>query len=837
MHKKQWKSLLCLALAVVMCATCMVGAGAVNGTTYGYAAGEYEFSKISHPNNPTRSADGIVDYIGNGAVAASDAGQGDRGQNYSWAAIGYGDDLYIATCYNAMGNTLQLMGSVLGNKFDKEKMTAMLNVMFNGTFFVEEEDGASAGGILVKMDARTGEVKLLMSKAGTGENALFRNACEYEGKLYFCGSVNNLPCIYQIDPETDEHQMVYQGMTLQDYMQGYIAGICTGIRGMCEYDGQLIVSCVTKEGPEILSSTHPWDGQSAFTQIANQADLFNYPAYRFEDSIYGGSIWEMVCYNDSLYVSICTGTPENMPDDNTMQSFALVRGDQAADGSWTWTSVIGDQEKDGAKYPFGIDPERTRAGAGVLYVYNDYLYIGEYNDEEIALEELMFNLNADFVNANLKQSVNLYRMDKNENIEMVVGNPTAMFPNGGISGIGSGFGHNENQYIWRMTEYGGKLYVGTFDTSSLLEPVGQFTNGDLLHMSVSEWTSLMRFIRTLLELQFSGNDAQTMSAGPTEVTTVEELFAAYSDEEIAELIAQAAAEDGAALMSADDGGETEPTTGLPLRKVVQIAKGVTTCGYYMSKATRGFDLYVTEDGVHFDTLTTDGFGDPYNHGLRVFAATDAGLCIGTANPFYGTQIWRMNRPHDVCPGARFTDMPRFGDWAHAGLDYCIVNGMINGMSDTKLVPGGTTTRAQLVTILWRQAGEPQSAQKSAFTDLTQSWYQTAVAWASETGVVKGMSATTFAPNAPVTREQMAAILYRYAQNVQGLDVSAAADLTAFPDAAQVSAYAQGAMAWAVAEGLINGVRSAGADYLQPQGSATRAQVATILMRYCVNVAG
>ncbi len=97
-----------------------------------------------------------------------------------------------------------------------------------------------------------------------------------------------------------------------------------------------------KEGPQILSSTHPWDGQEAFTQIAGQEDLFGYPAFHYEDSIYGGSIWEMVNFNGSLYVSICTGTPENMPDENTMQSFALVRGDQDESGMWSWTAVIGD---------------------------------------------------------------------------------------------------------------------------------------------------------------------------------------------------------------------------------------------------------------------------------------------------------------------------------------------------------------------------------------------------------------------------------------------------------------------------------------------------------------
>lgn len=151
----------------------------------------------------------------------------------------------------------------------------------------------------------------------------------------------------------------------------------------------------------------------------------------------------------------------------------MVRGDKNADGSYSWTPIVGDQKTDGAKYCFGIDPARTRSGAANLIVYNDYLYIGEYNDEEIALERILFNksnteeggkssmggVDCSFVNANLEQSVNIYRMDKDENMELVVGDRTDMFPEGGISGLTSGFGRNENQYIWRMQKFDGKLYM------------------------------------------------------------------------------------------------------------------------------------------------------------------------------------------------------------------------------------------------------------------------------------------------------------------------------------------------------------------------------------------
>ena len=599
--------------------------------TFTYSKNGYSFEKLSHPEKDVKVADGIVDYLGDGAVGVvtdpdSDAyNAGDRGQNYAWSAIGYGDWLYVGTCYAAMGNTLSLMKSTLGDQYDEEVLKATFNAMFNGTFFANnEEDGGRANGVLVKINTKTGETRLLMAKSLNNYAPLFRNAVEYHGKLYFCGSVvganGGLPSVWQVDPETDECKVVYTGLNnLRDYGAAYKQGISTGVRGMCVYHDQLVISNVTmdaatgKSSATLLISSDPEKG---FTQIADSDSLFNYPAYRYSDSIYGGSIWDMVEYNNSLYVSICTGTEDNMPNNNTMQSFALVRGDQNADGTFTWTPVAGDQKKDGARYTFGIDPERTRSGAANLMVFNDYLYIGEYNDEEIALERILFSKtgkNADgqfgggldcrFLNANLDQSVNLYRMDKNENMELVVGNSTKMFHNGSLSGLKSGFGRNENQYIWRMEVYDGKLYVGTHDASSLLECFGQFVNGNLLKRTPSEWKDQWSYLKALMK----------------------------------------------ALETVDPNGNGNPDALAQTIKfsynfvfknitVRNIASAIKLLNY-LRTAKRGFDLYVTEDGVNFETVTIDGFGDPYNHGLRVFATTDQGLCLGTANPFYGTQIW------------------------------------------------------------------------------------------------------------------------------------------------------------------------------------------------------
>ena len=159
MPMKTWKPVLCLLLVLAICCSVTVGVAAA---TYTDASGTYQHTKISHEETPVKSVDGIVDYIGDGVVSAADEGQGDRGQSYSWAAIAHGDDVYVSTCYNAMGNTLTLMDSALGQHFDPETMTAVLNVLYNGAFYTGEEDGGSAGGVLVKVNVVTGEVLSLI---------------------------------------------------------------------------------------------------------------------------------------------------------------------------------------------------------------------------------------------------------------------------------------------------------------------------------------------------------------------------------------------------------------------------------------------------------------------------------------------------------------------------------------------------------------------------------------------------------------------------------------------------------------------------------------------------
>ena len=202
----------------------------------------------------------------------------------------------------------------------------------------------------------------------------------------------------------------------------------------------------------------------------------------------------------------------------------------------------------------------------------------------------------------------------------------------------------------------------------------------------------------------------------------------------------------------------------------------------------------------------------------------------------GQQTYAFDVVNGVTAIARFpfTDVVA-GTWYYGAAAYACNNGLFAGMTPTTFAPNATMTRAMLVSVLWRLAGEPAPKAPNTFVDVPDgAWYTDAVTWAAENGVVSGIGGSRFDPSGFVTREQTAEILYNYAHS-KGYDVSARADLTAFPDAGSVSGWAEEALSWANAAGLINGTVRDGQTILDPQGSASRAQVAMILMNYVEHV--
>ena len=864
-----------------------------------YENGEYLFEKVSHVNTPLGEPDGIVDYLGGGKVAphvagVSEQGLGDRGQSYSYASCTYGDWVYINTMYGGLGITSILGYGLAG--LDAETVRAVMDVMYNGHLYYGEPDGYQAGGVLLKFNVKTGETGILMSRELNGLVPTFRNACVMGDKMYFVGMVvdtstmseqevnmaiakqDGQPCLYEVDPATDTFKCVYQCVDMDGYRELVANNIFPSTRAVGVFRDHLVTGGIEAEGSFIAISADPGAGDESFVRIAEMEDLFDYPAFHRTDVNAGGGIYQVLEFNDSLYVVVCSGSADTLNDKGTLRSFALIRGDCEGDPtekeSWTWTAVVGDQENDGARYTFGIDPTRISCGACTLEVYGDHLYIGDYNDVSNALQNFILKKSFRTQATNLEQSINLYRMDADENIELVVGDATEMFPEGSLSGLGSGYETHMSQYTWQTVVYEGKLYVSTMDTTTLLTPIAQFTNGELINMSREEWDRLVNYVQVLLELVMGTDaaDAQSMIRGaiisaenrmgseitltgeqkaqltqeiedgtadegvPPEAAEVlirinelllelSERFESGDHEEFAEMYAQAME-----LLAS-----VEPYIPESMKGVYNLLLSFATYDNfeaiidsieYMESSVAGFDLYEIEElddgSVTVRTVTNNGFGDRFNHGLRIFAKTTDYLLIGTANPFYGTQLWRRaNAATDdfVNP---FIDVHE-GDYFYDPVMWAVEEGITTGTTPITFSPNDPCLRGQALTFLWRAMGCPEpETTGNPFVDVEETdFFYKAVLWAVENGITKGVSDTEFAPYAVCNRAHVVTFLHR----ALGMPGAEAAE-NPFTDVREGDFYYE-AVLWAVENGVTEGVT---ADTFAPADDCLRAHVVTFLYR-------
>ena len=268
-----------------------------------------------------------------------------------------------------------------------------------------------------------------------------------------------------------------------------------------------------------------------------------------------------------------------------------------------------------------------------------------------------------------------------------------------------------------------------------------------------------------------------------------------------------------------------------------ISHGTLTASPTSAKQGDTITLTTTPNsGYRLASLTvTDEAGNPVSltstgNGTYTFTMPASAVTASAAFTAIPQQPEDPDTPEQ--PAEPFTDVDET-DWFYDEVVYVYENGLMNGVENNQFAPNTATNRAMLATILYRLAGEPAVSGDMPFTDVAAGqWYTDAVLWAAQNGIVNGLGEDTFAPMNTLTREQLVTMLYRYAE-AEGYDVSAAADLSGYPDAGKVQTYAQEAMSWAVAEGIVEGMDD---GTLNPAGNATRAQIATILMRFCEGVA-
>ena len=280
-------------------------------------------------------------------------------------------------------------------------------------------------------------------------------------------------------------------------------------------------------------------------------------------------------------------------------------------------------------------------------------------------------------------------------------------------------------------------------------------------------------------------------------------------------------------------GETRTET-MPVIPHVHSYTAVVTAPTCTEK---GYTTHTCACGDSYVDTYVDALGHAWDSGTvtKQPTATETGVRTYTCTRCSATKTETIPATGSVDVTQMFTDVTK--NWAYPGIQYCVTHGIMGGMGDGTFAPTGTTTRAQIVQILYNLEGTPAVSGTTPFTDLTANWYKPAILWAYQNNVVAGTSPTTFDPDQPVTREQIAVILMQYMFHVLKMERTwTPADLSAFPDGANVSSWAKEAMQDAVALGLINGTKAPdGKVFLDPQGSATRQQVATILMNFCQNV--
>ena len=668
-----------------------------------FSKGGYTIDKISHPTRGAGEVDAILTGKDQdrGNTYSWSMADGGEDSEYIYIGTGYNSTFYIY--HNNVKTSLDRMqkAGTLPSSLDTDKAAEkIVEVMFGVDKFDKSKVNAWRP-VIIAVSKKTGEAEIIFREADHwGDNQVFprnwnalsgyRMVVEFNGKLYFAGMGNPTATLVEVDPLTNTARIAY-------YNIRNARGVSNGVHGLLVYDGEILMCLATddydghgKAGGIIVASS---DAQTWRT-IADQDDFDDLPAVMQIDGLNGGGIWDIIEYNGHLYVTVVTD--KNIDGKINKQGFAMYRG-KKENGKFTWKQIIGDQ----GEYPFGLGINYSMSCN--MWVYNGYLYLGTYNDPMLDLAEIPATGNFELLYNDLDHSIYLYRMNEKEEFVQVGGkNDNPNFPKGPIGNLGAGLGNNSNQYVWRMGVHNDEFYIGTYDTSTLTYNFTQITDGTVANMEYEDirgradalqsaldgvlgeydspilnWFKQMVFSDyTLVLYQKLAGFATEMSADKNPVPDYRKMLADYEafKESVYDRMDKVLKMSPAQLLR--EYAKSARTSTYSLKEFKgfkdELQKNLKTmvdaifkvfdavvydetihnfvyyfgCNYYAQQCERGFDLLVSKDGVNFDAITRDGFGDEANHGLRCITSTANGVYLGTANPYYGTQLWLMHSSRD-----------------------------------------------------------------------------------------------------------------------------------------------------------------------------------------------
>lgn len=642
MKKNRFKRFLSVFLAVMMLSGPM-GAAAFSGSdAITFDTGAYTITKISNPERGSGEVDGFLP-------------GGDRMNSYPWSMGQTEDYIFIG------GNRNILLSAAMADTDTFSKFTPLLDLISQGE--LPPLDFSDNAARLFMIDKKTNEIKLAyQSELENGQpldtgyrsaNATFTPEGS-DSESYFFGSTGrNCTRILRIDKGFDPDQGDKPTEVLR------IDGRST-IRAMTVHENELVFGVSTPDrGPVVYASPNP-TGAEAWTQIGSAEDFDNYAGT--EDVLANGFICDMISFNGSIYVGISNSQPEQSDSGFMVYKATQIGIGQpgANEAGWKWEAIVADNT---GRYVKGMGNMIAIMPTFCKYTAADgeeYVYVGTTSDPFTAIFD-MLNGKFDMMYNVLQNPIELYRFDKNDNWELVLGTPDRhLYFNEKLGNLYAGFDNDPDknlsceQYAWALKEYNGKLFIGTFDAATLLKYVTIGVDNEKLNgMFQMDEAEKEQTISNVLDavnalLAGTGNDslgkAQTFLLRALLLSVIN-YFADKDVEQISNNLQSVMVTAGKKFDRVLD----LISLLLPEQNARQLLEDSALGSLYkyvsifnvVAADERGAGLYATEDGTNFETINLDGFHDEYNWGIRNFLPTENGLYIGMANPFYGGQLWLL----------------------------------------------------------------------------------------------------------------------------------------------------------------------------------------------------
>lgn len=642
MKKNRFKRFLSVFLAVMMLSGPMGAAAFSESSAIALDTGAYTITKISNPERGSGEVDGFLP-------------GGDRMNSYPWSMGQTEDYIFIG------GNRNILLSAAMADTDTFSKFTPLLDLISQGE--MPPLDFSDNAARLFMIDKKTNEIKLAyQSELENGQpldtgyrsaNATFTPEGS-DSESYFFGSTGrNCTRILRIDKGFDPDQGDKPTEVLR------IDGRST-IRAMTVHENELVFGVSTPDrGPVVYASPNP-TGAESWTQIGSAEDFDNYAGT--EDVLANGFICDMISFSGSIYVGISNSQPEQSDSGFMVYKATQIGIGQpgANEAGWKWEAIVADNT---GRYVKGMGNMIAVMPTFCKYTAADgeeYVYVGTTSDPFTAIFD-MLNGKFDMMYNVLQNPIELYRFDKNDNWELVLGTPERhLYFNEKLGNLYAGFDNDPDknlsceQYAWALKEYNGKLFIGTFDAATLLKYVTIGVDNEKLNgMFQMDEAEKEQTVSNVLDavnalLAGAGNDslgkAQTFLLRALLLSVIN-YFADKDVEQISNNLQSVMVTAGKKFDRVLD----LISLLLPEQNARQLLEDSALGSLYkyvsifnvVAADERGAGLYATEDGTNFETINLDGFHDEYNWGIRNFLPTENGLYIGMANPFYGGQLWLL----------------------------------------------------------------------------------------------------------------------------------------------------------------------------------------------------